>query len=73
MILSKRIFNYRLTPLLISGFLLECKHSAGRGREWWLERVVEQAACRLSVAEFWRQQRLSTPSFYGWLRTLLAE
>ena len=23
----------------------------GRGREWWLERVVEQAASGLSVAE----------------------
>jgi hypothetical protein len=45
----------------------------GLGREWWLERVVEQAASGLSVAEFCRQRRLSSPSFYGWLRKLAAE
>ena len=45
----------------------------GRGREWWLERVVEQAASGLSVAEFCRRRRLSSPSFYGWLRKLAAE
>jgi hypothetical protein len=45
----------------------------GRGREWWLERVVEQAASGLSVAEFCRRRKLSSPTFYGWLRKLAAE
>ncbi|MFN9881187.1 MAG: IS66 family insertion sequence element accessory protein TnpA [Planctomycetota bacterium] len=45
----------------------------GRGREWWLERVVEQAASGLSVAEFCRRRKLSSPRFYGWLRKLAAE
>jgi hypothetical protein len=45
----------------------------GRGREWWLERVVEQAASGLSVAEFFRRRKLSCQTFYGWLRKLAAE
>ena len=28
-IIGKRILNYRLTPLLFSGFLLESEHGAG--------------------------------------------
>jgi hypothetical protein len=46
----------------------------GRGREWWwLERVVEQAASGLSVAEFCRRRELASPTFYGWMRKLAAE
>ena len=40
---------------------------------WWQARVVEQANSGLSVAEFCRRRKLSSPTFCGWMRKLATE
>ena len=44
-----------------------------RGREWWLERVIEQLVSGRSLVEFCRRDRLSIPTFCGWLPKLAAK